>query len=228
MFDILKIRYNRKVEWGDRMLEQLACNQGRRDEVPNIALAKRIVEENDSEGISEIVQGVKGKNKDVANDCIKVLYEVGEREPELIRQYVMTFLELLLSKNNRLVWGAMTALAEITQLESRTIYKHLEIVRSAYRSGSVITRDQSITVFAKLCLIEHEHENELFLFLMDHLKHCRPKEVAQHAERIALCINRENYKVFEEVLTEREPYLAASQVKRNHSLLKKLTNKIEQ
>lgn len=210
------------------MLEQLACNQGRRDEVPNIALAKRIVEENDSDGIRELILGVKGKNKDVANDCIKVLYEVGERKPELIRQYVMTFLELLLSKNNRLVWGAMTALAEMAQLESQVIYQHLEMVRSAYRSGSVITRDQSITVFAKVCLIEHEHEKELFSFLMDHLKHCRPKEVAQHAERIAICVNRENYKAFEAVLRDREPYLAASQVKRNHTLLKKLTNIIEQ
>ena len=133
----------------------------------------------------------------------------------LIRQYVMTFLELLLSKNNRLVWGTMTALAEIAHLESKTIHKYLELVKSAYRSGSMITRDQGITVFAKVCLMEH-------------LKNCRPKEVAQHAERMALCVNNEDYKAFEEVLKEREPYLAAAQAKRIQSLLKKLKYNIEQ
>lgn len=204
------------------MLEYLACQLGRNDEKPNIELAEKIVSTKDEALIEEVVQGVKGKDKRVANDCIKVLYEIGARNPMLIRKYASDFVSLLISKNNRLVWGAMTALAEIADLESEALFKHLMLLKAAYTNGSVITRDQSITVFAKLCKEGADYEKEIFPFLIEHISHCRPKEVAQHAERMMLCIHDGNKEQFISVLQEREAYLTEAQRKRVEALIKKL------
>ena len=38
-----------------------------------------------------------------AGDCMKVLYKLGTRKPELIAPYTDVFIDLLASKNNRLV-----------------------------------------------------------------------------------------------------------------------------
>jgi hypothetical protein len=58
--------------------------------------------------------------------------------------------------------------------------------------------------------------------LLNHLKICRPKEIAQHAERISICIRPDNSKKFKEVLQERSAMLAVSQKKRIEMLLRKL------
>lgn len=204
------------------MLEALACNLGRNDEEPNIKLAEQIVKLEDEKTIAELIKHVQGKDKAIANDCIKVLYEIGERQPELIRKYANELLALLLSKNNRLVWGAMTALAQIADLESEALYGHLEMIKAAYENGSVITRDQSITVFAKICSASALYESTIFPLLITHLSHCRPKEVAQHAERMALCIHKDNKEIFVECLRSRMDDLTEAQRKRVMQLIKKL------
>ena len=95
------------------MLEKLAYSLGRNDEEPNIDLAKKLVKSKNKKGIKEIVNVLSNSKEQIANDCIKVLYEIGELEPKLISEYAGDFIQLLQSKNNRLVWGAMTALSKI-------------------------------------------------------------------------------------------------------------------
>ncbi|MOA13405.1 hypothetical protein D3C78_1334540 [compost metagenome] len=79
-----------------------------------------------------------------------------------------------------------------------------------------------MTVFAKLCKADPNYEKEVFPFLIQHLSSCRPKEVPQHAERIAICLNTANIKEFEEVLETRKCDLTASQLKRIERLMHKL------
>jgi len=67
------------------MIEKLAYRLGRNDEVPNIELAELLCQNEDVRGISAIVEGLKGRDKAIANDCIKVLYEIGYRKPFLIK-----------------------------------------------------------------------------------------------------------------------------------------------
>lgn len=95
-------------------LEKLAINLDRNDEIPNIELAEYLVEKEDVEGIFEVIQGLK-MDRGIANDCIKVIYEIGERKPLLIADYVSVFLDALTSRNNRMVWGVMTALSTIAE-----------------------------------------------------------------------------------------------------------------
>ena len=92
-------------------IEKIAYHLGRRDEVPNQELAAELARERDQEGIEEIAAGLNDKNPSIQSDCLKVLYEIGYLEPELISGYAQTFLSLLDSKNNRMVWGGMIAIS---------------------------------------------------------------------------------------------------------------------
>lgn len=202
-------------------IEKLAANLNRQDEQPNIEVAEMLVSHEDKEGVLEIVQGLKQK-KAIANDCIKVLYEVGERNPQLIADYAASFLDALLSKNNRLVWGAMTALVMIADDKADEIFQQIDKVIYAYKNGSVITIDNSISVFAKLCRADKKYEKELLPLLIEHLSTCRPKEVAQHSERAAICITDSNRELFIETLENRKQDLTPPQTKRVDKLIKKL------
>jgi len=161
------------------MIEKLACKVGRKDEVPNIELAELLCQRADTTGTKEIVDGLKDKDKAVASDCIKVLYEIGARKPALISAYVDDFLALLATKSNRLVWGGMTALATITDFSPGLIYDKTDAVLSVFRNGSVIAVDNSVTVLARLCKTGKAYENLLFPLLLEHLRTCRSKEDGQ-------------------------------------------------
>jgi len=204
------------------MIEKLACSLGRNDEVPNVELAEELCRNNDVSGIKEVVGGFIGSDKAVANDCIKVLYEIGERKPELIAGYANEFISLLRSKNNRLAWGSMTALAKIAELSPESIFRELPTVIAAYEEGSVITVDNSISLFARLCKADESYAKEVLPILITHLQQCRPKDVPQHAERAALCFNNNNSQAFIEVLEKRLPDIATAGQTRVKKLLKRL------
>lgn len=204
------------------MIEKIAYSLGRNDEEPNIALANDLCNSKDVEGIKEIVNSLKDKKEQIAGDCIKVLYEIGERNPELIADYVLDFIQLLQSRHNRLVWGSMTALSKITFLKPNEVYDNIEIVIKAYENGSVITRDNSISVFAELAKADKKYEKVMFKKIIDHLESCRPKELGQHSERAFVCVNETNASEFEAVLQKRREELTEPQKKRVDRLIKKI------
>ena len=88
-----------------KTLEKIATRRGRRDEGPNIDLAGELAEARDQKGIAEIAAGLRSPDPRVRSDCIKVLYEIGHRDPGLIAAHVDDFAELLRSGQNRMVWG---------------------------------------------------------------------------------------------------------------------------
>jgi len=202
-------------------MQKLASSLGRKDEQPNIDLAAELVESGDRESIAAVVRGLDSDEKQIADDCIKVLYEIGERAPELISGYAAAFLDLLSSGNNRLVWGAMTALSKIAHLCPGELFRHLPAIRQAYENGSVITVDHSISVFAEIARADRAYAETVFPVIIHHLQTCRPKEVPQHAERAFICVNRENAKVFLSVLSARIEMLTQAQRKRVAKLMEK-------
>ena len=204
------------------MLEKLAYSLGRNDEEPNIELAKELVKTKNKKGIKEIVNGLSNTKEQIANDCIKVLYEIGELKPEYVSEYVGDFIKLLESRNNRLVWGAMTALSKIVSHNPDEAFKNLDIIVKAYEKGSVTTVDNSISVFSELARANQKYEKKIFPIIIEHLEKCRPKEVAQHAERAFVCVNKNNAQKFKETLLKRLGSLTESQKKRVEKLLKKL------
>ena len=104
------------------ILSKLASAQGRKDEEPNKELAKELVANNDIDGIREAAENLRNKDKRIQTDCLSVLEQVGLLEPELIEDYVADFIELVFSRDNRLVWAAMINLALIADRKPQEIF----------------------------------------------------------------------------------------------------------
>ncbi len=204
------------------VIHKLASSLGRNDEAPNQALAADIVRKGDKRAIRELVENLRNKDRGIQNDCIKVLYEVGERRPGPIAPYVNEFLDLLSSKNNRMVWGAMTALGAGAALNADAIWARAGEVMRANDAGSVITQDWGIRVLAAVSSERKRYEQKIFPYLLAFLKQCSPRDVPKHAESIAVAVNSDNKDRFRKVLTARERELKPSQKGRVKRLYKKL------
>src|SRR5688572_19087149 len=154
-------------------LDRLASSQNRRDEVPNQELARDLAARKDKKGIGEIAAGLHHAKADVQADCIKVLYEVGAVEPSLIAPYAEEFVKLLTSKNNRLVWGGMTALAAIAETQAAELYKHLDAIKAATDDGSVITVDNGIRALGRMAAGDATRRRAIFPYLLRRLANAR-------------------------------------------------------
>ena len=163
------------------ILQYLAHSLGRRDEVPNQELAKKIAAANNKAAVQELVENLDNKTKDFQHDCIKVLYEIGLLNPALIMAYLPQFLLLLKSKNNRMQWGGMTAINSITQQNAEAVYAALPQIIDAADKGSVITRDHTIFILIKLCTVK-KYANDAFELLMDQLRNCPTNQLPMYAE----------------------------------------------
>jgi hypothetical protein len=192
------------------VIDKLAHSLGRRDEVPNQELARDLVAKNDKKGIREVAENLWNKDKHIQADCIKVLYEVGLIEPKLIADYAEDFVKLLKSRNNRLVWGGMTALAGVAKANPDAVFKHFDAIKKAKETGSVITVDNAISTLAYTAAANSKYNQPIFPYLLKHLSGCRPKEVPQHSEKALPAVNTSNKKEFIKVLEKRMEDLSGS------------------
>ena len=184
-------------------LERIAHFQHRRDEVPNQELAHELASTRDRDGICEIAENLRNKNKDIQADCIKVLYEIGYIEPGLIAEYAEDFVRLLHSRNNRLVWGGMIALGTVADLRPQVVIAHLDEIERAIDQGSVITVDNGVQVLARAASKDEKYSREIIPYLLEHLRTCRPKDLPQHAEKSLPAVNARNKSRFINVLSNR-------------------------
>ncbi len=202
------------------VIDRLATSLGRRDDVPNQELARELAQRQATDEIRQLVNHLKNPDRNIQSDCIKVLYEIGYIAPELIAEYVETFLELLKSKNNRLVWGGMIALSTIAGLKAPFLFEHREELKKAIDNGSVITVDRGIKALAQIAAQNEQFQKELVPYLLHHLQTCRPKDVPLRAEAIQSAIGSENKERFIKILQARIPDLRPSQVKRLERIIK--------
>ncbi|MBP1991237.1 HEAT repeat domain-containing protein [Paenibacillus eucommiae] len=184
------------------ILDKLAVSLNRKDEVPNQELAHSIAVNGDEAAVEELIDLLSHKNKNVQSDCIKVLYEIGALQPDLITDYGMTFVHLLGHPNNRLVWGAMTALAAITEENPQFIASQLETIMLAADKGSVIAKDQAVRILIQLCSIE-KYAGQAFSLLIEQLKHCPTNQLPMYAEQALPVIHDGNKKSFIDTLSSR-------------------------
>lgn len=184
------------------IINKLATSLNRRDEVPNQELAKHIASKNDKKAIKELVDNLSHKSKDIQNDCIKVLYEIGERKPALVADYAKEFVALLDNKNNRLQWGAMTALNTITLENPKVIYSALPKIIAASDRGSVITKDNGVNILINLCSIK-QYADAAFPLLIKQLLNSPTNQLPMYAERAMPIINDKNKSTFIKALSSR-------------------------
>lgn len=201
-------------------LDRLACSLGRRDEVPNQELARDLAARKDAAGIREIAEGLWNKDRKVQADCVKVLYEVGYLDPSQIGAYVEDFVKLLKSRNNRLVWGGMIALGLAAQVNPAAVFQHLDEIKQARETGSVITVDNAVSALANTAAANVKYNAAIFPYLLDHLKVCRPKEVPQHAEKTLPAVTSSNKADFIAVLEKRMEDLSGGGLARVKKVIK--------
>ena len=184
------------------VLHKLATSLNRRDEVPNQELAQSIVDAGDSNAVKELIVNLGHKDKNIQSDCIKVLYEIGERRPELISKYYKEFGKLLESKNNRLVWGAMTALDAIVTIEPKGVYSLLAGILAIADEGSVITKDHAVGILIKLASFK-QYAGDCEPLLLEQLAKSLNNQFPMYAEKSFAVINQKNKKRFQKVMNER-------------------------
>ena len=207
------------------VLDKLAHSLGRRDEVPNQELARELAAKKDKKGIREIADNLWNKDKNIQADCIKVLYEVGYIEPKLIADFTDDFVKCLRSKNNRLVWGGMTALAEVAKADPDAVFKNLNAIKKAKETGSVITVDNAISTLAFTAAGNKKYNEIIFPYLLKHLSGCRPKEVPQHSEKTMPAVNASNKIDFVKVLEKRMEDLSGGGLARVKKVIKQAANR---
>jgi hypothetical protein len=217
---VKRTQRERKVSMS--VLNKIAYFQNRRDEVPNQELAKELAQTKNRRGIREIAENLGHKNQNIQSDCLKVLYEIGYLAPELIADYVDDFLELLRSKNNRMVWGGMIALATIADLKPREIWKRVDDVIRVIDHGTVITLVWGIKTLAKVATANKRYREKLLPILMQYLKTCLPRDVATHAASVLCAVDDSHQKEFRAILESRQREMTPSQTARLGKVIKQL------
>lgn len=202
------------------VIDRIASRLGRRDEGPNIALAHDLTERGDAAGVAEIAAHLWARDPATRSDCIKVLYEVGERNPELIAPHAEAFVRLLSDKQTRMVWGGMSALAAIAPVAGDALFPHVGEIRAAMARGSVIALDAGVKTLARIATGSSERTAALLPVLVAHLASCRAKEIPQHAESSLVAVTPENRAAFLAVLERRLPELTPAQAARVRRVLK--------
>ncbi len=177
------------------VLKLLSSAQNRRDQGPNEELAEQIAGKEDQNAVKVLTEHLSDKSKDVRNDCIKVLYEIGERKPSLIAPYASEFLPLLQSKDNRMQWSAMTAIYSLTPARPKWVYDALPEILQAADLGSVITKDNAVKILISLCT-HKEYADNCFDLLNEQLLKSAVNQLPMYAEKALTVINTSNKSIF--------------------------------
>jgi hypothetical protein len=203
-------------------LEQLATSLGRADELPNIALAERIVSERNVATVRELVDILNGKDKALKSDALKALYEVGYRSPDLIAPFIAQFKNLLANPDNRLVWGAMCAIDGIATIKPDAVYMILPQIMAAVDRGTVITRDHAVKTLAKLAAQERFARTAMPL-LLEQLRTAPLNQLPMYAELAAAVVLPQDTATMRAILETRLPELPTeAKKKRVEKALRKL------
>lgn len=205
------------------VLQKIAYFRGIRNEVPNQELARELFENRDTDGVAEIVANLNHPQPNVQSGCLKVLYELGYLDAEMIVPYTEHFIELLKSRNNRMVWGAMIALSVVAHLVPDQLFKQVELIKRTVDRGSVITRDGGLAALGKVAAAKTKYHAALFDYLLTYVKECRPKDIARYAEDLEPAALNDRGEELAEVLKSRIGELTPSMQKRIEKILSRLS-----
>ncbi len=209
------------------ILKKLATSLGRRDEVPNQVLAKEIAAKGNKKAVEELVENLTNKDKNIQSDCIKALYEIGYLKPELISPYTKEFLNLLDSKNNRMQWGAMTALSGIAKVNPKSVYPSVTKIISVADHGTVITKDHCVKILAALCSVK-PYSEKAFPLLIEQMMKAPANQFPSYAEEAMPFVNDKNKLIFVKTITSRfGEFGQESKRKRLEKVLKKVTTEAQ-
>jgi hypothetical protein len=203
----------------------LASSLGRRDDKPNQELAEKIIKSRRTGWVKELVYNLDSADKNIQSDCIKVLYEIGEQgSAKLISPYCADFGRLLANKNNRLVWGAMTALDSAATVDPAGVFRLLPQITAAVEEGSVITVDHGVSILSKLAGIK-KYSAKVLPLLLKQLERCPAKQLPMYAEKSVAAVSSLSGGKILSLLQRRYAELEnSSQKKRVEKVMAKIRN----
>jgi HEAT repeat protein len=204
------------------VLDMLASALGRNDERPNVALAEALAAAPDPNAIRELIGALATGSAAIRHDAIKVLYELGERRPELFGAAdVAAFVATLASRSNRLVWGAVSALAAVAGTHHELVVKRLPEILAAADKGSVIAKDKAVAVLVTLA--GKGHAKDVLPMLLQRLADAAPNQFPTYAEGAATVVDAAHRPELIAVIEKRLPSVVGeAKIRRLEKLLHKL------
>lgn len=196
--------------------------------MPNQELAKLLAEEENNAGIQEISEYLYDKNKSIASDCIKVLYEIGYLKPELIAPYAAVFIDLLHSKQNRMVWGGMIGISTIAEIKADYLLQHLELLKEKIDNGTVITSVSGIIALIGMAKTSEANKRKLLPILFYYLENTRPVDFARRLEyMLQIIATLDEVQVIENIVKTKANELSEAQKKKLKTVLNKFNKNAE-
>ncbi|NCX95650.1 MAG: hypothetical protein EBX41_04435 [Chitinophagia bacterium] len=204
----------------------LAKSLGIRSTDPNIELAEKIAASNDHEAITELVAILAGKDKTYQSDAIKVLYETAERNSMLLVPHSKVLMSLLTHKNNRMQWGAMTALDAIATHIKSDLYGKLTEILDVMNAGSVITRDHGMGILITLCG-DTAYQSTIYPLINHQLLASPENQLPAYSEKTLPVVPAESLEQFCQTLSSRLPSMESeTKKKRVEKVLKTATARL--
>jgi len=199
----------------------------RTDDQDTVALAERLTTGDHVSQAAAFIKaattGLNDSDKKVQSGCIKLLYEIGYRSPDLIADKAGLFLGLLKSRNNRLAWGSMIALSTIASLCPEELFEHREEILRAVEKGSTITQDRGIMTLGIVAGSGEKFRKGLFGRLLEFLAACDKKDFPKFCEHIFAAVDSSNAPKYANILESRKSELPRSGCARVERLLKKVS-----
>ena len=186
----------------DSIISQLASSTDHNNQIANIELAKSLCQTKDHTAIACLVDILQSGSKSQMKDAIKVLYEVGARRPELIMPYTDVFFDRLDSRDNRIVWGALMALAKISKVSPERVADRLRVILDAADKGSVIAKDQAIEILVSVKSMP-DHAQAAGSALFERLRKAAIMQLPKYCEQVAASLLPGEEKEFLSVLDMR-------------------------
>jgi len=197
----------------------------RRDEKANIELAVLISTANDSKSVSKLFELLNNSKKEFQYDCIKTIYEIGARNPELISPHLNELLPYLKNKNNRLVWGAMTSISSVASMIPTKIFHVLPEIIDGSERGSVIAKDHAMKILRTLAEVK-KYQNEIIPLMLEQLQLAPDNQFPSYALLISEVIDELNSNHFVQIISDRIKTIETeSKIKTLNKILKSLSNK---
>ncbi len=205
-----------------KITSRLASGQDRRDEQPNIELAEEIAKTENRAAVRDLLDIVQNGTRPLRHDAIKALYETAERKPHLLADNVAIFIDMLGSKDNRMVWGAMSALAALAAIAPEQLMASIETILEAADRSSVISKDKAMALLATLNTDPRYHDI-LMPVIFTRLMNAATNQTPMYAELTAPSLQPKDHKRFREVMETR---IAAIPQPAKKARLEKLLRKL--
>ncbi len=203
--------------------DKLASALDRNDERPNVALAEELAAAPDETAIAELALLLSAGSKAQKHDAIKVLYELGYRRPELIAPHVAVFLSLLSTRDNRMLWGTLIALATLASSCPHELAAHLNAILAAADRGSVIAKDAAMKILSALNT-DPELNPRITPILLQRLTGAAVNQVPSYAEFAAPTIAEKDRPAFRKIVADwRDRIPMPAKKKRLDKVLKRIT-----